>query len=425
MNKLKLFFLSFASIFLMLISATSAFAGGQLASLQADSYGSTGNDSYGRIMRVFIHPEYPCKGTEVTFKFVDPKDGDSITTGGTGQSYVFNQDRQPYFKDGIMGTTCSTYAKFFSKVYGERQVAIEVKKNGSAMNGVTMPYPPVIKVDFDGQYHADNAYNDHNYRSSSDDPYFTLTSKPTPTPVVKTPPCKNYGDLNKDGNVTAEDASIVLKIFTGTIQQQDTKNADVNGDQSITPEDARLIQRYAEGLESTFPVCKNPIPTTGINVWLLSQQSFYPNGRQATIKWGAFDGNPGTFTIYGKTASNKNNWDKLVEGEKGPSYTVKIMPNEDYYIKINGCQDKFGNCVDSNILFIPKIQKDGNITPSQTPNPTVSPTSSGDSSKTDELNKKVENLQNQLDQSKKSQSILEQRVNDLVSFIKKFFPFFK
>ena len=62
------------------------------------------------------------------------------------------------------------------------------------------------------------------------------------------------GDLNADGNVTTEDASIALRIAISI----DTPAAyhiyvgDVNDDGSITTEDSRLILRYAVGLESVF-----------------------------------------------------------------------------------------------------------------------------------------------------------------------------
>lgn len=42
-----------------------------------------------------------------------------------------------------------------------------------------------------------------------------------------------------------------------------------------------------------------------------------------------------------------------------------------------------------------------------------------------ELEQKIANLEAQLSESKKEQNILAQRINDLVSFIKKLFPFFK
>lgn len=42
-----------------------------------------------------------------------------------------------------------------------------------------------------------------------------------------------------------------------------------------------------------------------------------------------------------------------------------------------------------------------------------------------ELEQKIANLEAQLEESKKEQNILAQRINDLVSFLKKLFPFFK
>ena len=176
---------------------------------------------------------------------------------------------------------------------------------------------------------------------------------------------------------------------------------------------------------TTVPtVAPTSAPVSGINAWLLSQQLDGLNNRNIVIKWSAFDGYPGTFTIYGKTASNKNNWDKLLDGQRGPSVTVNIK-DEDYYIKVYGCQDKWGTCVDSNILFLSKTQENRKIIPPQIPNSTIYPAQSSNDNKVDELNKKMENLQTQLDQSKKTQSTLEQRINDLVTFIKRIFPFFR
>ncbi len=42
----------------------------------------------------------------------------------------------------------------------------------------------------------------------------------------------------------------------------------------------------------------------------------------------------------------------------------------------------------------------------------------------EELNRKIANLEEQIEESKREQNILTQRINDLVSFIKKLFPFF-
>ncbi len=176
-----------------------------------------------------------------------------------------------------------------------------------------------------------------------------------------------------------------------------------------------------------------PVPSANINVWLLDQRFVGQNKREVTVKWGAFGGHSGTFTIYAKQA-NKNDWDEKFDGSKGPSATFNIKANQDYQIKVNGCMDKWGICVDSNIINLPGAKDDIAYQDFHPKNDVsyVSPTPTADNNNVDQLNeqssslsKKVENLQNQLDQSKKTQGVLEQRINDLVNFIKRLFPFFK
>lgn len=162
----------------LFLFAAKSLAGGQLVSLDADSYGSTNSDgTYGRIMRV-VSQAFPCEGTEVTFKFVDPKDGDYVMTSSGNATFVFTKDRQPYYQDGE--SVCGTTAKMGSKVLGERNVTVTVKNGNSVWAD-----PPVIKVDFDGQYHSDNFYNGYSYSSSQDHLSYRLThpqTTPNPTP---------------------------------------------------------------------------------------------------------------------------------------------------------------------------------------------------------------------------------------------------
>lgn len=182
-----------------------------------------------------------------------------------------------------------------------------------------------------------------------------------------------------------------------------------------------------------FPQPSNsPAPSSNINAWVLNQQPV--NGstnRNVVIKWGAFDGHPGTFKIYVKAATNKNDWEETFDGSKGPSANITLRTDQDYHLKVYGCMDKFGICADSNILTLPKLKNNegGKRVISQEPTPisslTISPTPAGGSNQVSELDKKMENLQNQLEESRKTQSVLEQRINVLVNFIKSLFPFFK
>lgn len=237
---------------------------------------------------------------------------------------------------------------------------------------------------------------------------------------------QNDGVTNDEGRIYAE---VISKVpGNRTIYVSELRNTDG----ARRTANSSVVLNYTG--ESILPPNPTPTPTppstpapsAEINVWLLSQQLDRSTNRNIVIKWSAFDGNPGTFTIYGRATSNKNNWDKLLDGQRGPSATINIRADEDYYIKVNGCQDKAGTCVDSDILLITKLQgKDGKIVSPQNPNLIISPTPNGDNKRVDELNKRVENLQNQLEESKQRQSFLEIRLNQLVSWIKSIFPFFE
>lgn len=154
-------------VFITLFSAPVALAGGQLVHLTADTEGWTNGESYGRTMRFSLNVEYPCKDTQVTFKFVEPKDGDLITTAGEGATFIGKEN-------GPTGNHCLTYAKFQSKAYGERLVTVDVKHNGSVWES-----PPVIKVHFDGKYHTDNHYDNQAYSSYPHDRFNSPSTPPS------------------------------------------------------------------------------------------------------------------------------------------------------------------------------------------------------------------------------------------------------
>lgn len=243
-----------AGLFLLLgstIIAPSTFAGGNMFSLFADNNGWANDSGYGRIIRVYLRPEFPCKGTEITFRFVDSRDGDYIMTGSGNSTFIMQEDRSL--------NECSIYAKMAVKDAGERKVEVEIKnvvldENGNIkhLTGDTES----IRVDFDGQHHDDNIDNGYGYRSSIQNPYRVLPTTPTQMP----------------------------------------SSASTN----------------------------------------------YPT-----------------------------------------------------------------------------------IVPSQNPTPIISSVPIADEQKTEELNKRINDLQDQLDQSKKKQTVLEQKINDLINFIKKLFPFLK
>lgn len=329
-----------------LFFVSPVFAGGQLVSLYADSDGWVSDTMYGRVLRVYLHPEYPCKGTQITFKFVAPKDGDYITTGSGNSTYVMQEDRQPYYKNGILGTTCSTYAKMGSKASEERQVTVEVKNGDSIWHS-----PPVIKVHFDGKYHGDNHTDGESYRSSIDDPYWSMTSKSTPIPSSTSQPTLSGSIYVKVGN-----------------------------------------QKYIEGPK-----------------------------RQVTLSWNKVEGAV-KYNVYAHLSDMKE-YGAAIVGTGSLSTEIGINAFLDYYVKVDACNS--AGCISSSEIFVSRMKKEDRGTVVVPSPSTVTTTPSPNDSNIKELNKKVENLQNQLEESKQRQGALEARLNLIISWIKSIFPLFK
>lgn len=317
------------------IFTSQVLAGGQIVSLSADNYGWSGDAGFGRVLRVYLNPEIPCKNSEITFKFVDPKDGDLITTASGNATYVMQEDRST--------NGCGTYAKMTSKNSGSRLVTLSVTngsfewKEGKA---------PVIKVDFDGKYYPDNEYGQYRYRSSITDPYAFFNPQPT---------------------------------------------------------------------KAAFPN-----PSGELKVWELGQEKINDYSRRVTVKWNALEGSI-YYNIYVKDAG-QSDWQINGRYQKGPSYGVIYKTSQDFYIKLQGCLEKYGTCVDSNELYIPKLEdKSGG---SKTVEKPVDDLVSNNGDEVGELNKKLESLQSELAESKKRQVETESRLNTLINWLKSIFPFF-
>ena len=60
-------------------------------------------------------------------------------------------------------------------------------------------------------------------------------------------PMSLLGDVNNDGEVTAQDASLVQQHVAGKISVSDESVADVNHDGEVTSQDASLIQQKVAG----------------------------------------------------------------------------------------------------------------------------------------------------------------------------------
>ncbi|OGE26520.1 hypothetical protein A3H85_00390 [Candidatus Daviesbacteria bacterium RIFCSPLOWO2_02_FULL_40_8] len=324
----------------LILSPTVILAGGPVGQIQADTQGWRSDIGYGRNIRFFLGLGTPCLGTQVTFKFTDSQPNDYIMTSSGNETV-------------IMDESCGVYAKMASLNLATRSVTAIVKAGDKTY---TDPYIPTIKVDFDGQYHTDSAYDNYSYRTSVEDPYKDYRN-PTDYPTVK------------------------------------------------------------------------PLPTIqdDIKVWLLNQKADASvnkyGGRTATVKWSAvnIDGYKVLYDIYITESGGKTS---IRQSEYGPSAVLYLESDKDYTVKVKACINKVGSCKDSNAIVIPKFENKNGVfvTPSVTPMISVAPEQD---QTTDQLNQKINDLQNQLNESKKQQGLLETRLNDLINFIKNLFPLFR
>jgi hypothetical protein len=76
--------------------------------------------------------------------------------------------------------------------------------------------------------------------------------------ATTTPPCGAYGDVDLDGDIDKEDASIISNYINGSIylSEQRKEIADVNADKKINVVDSNIINQYVEGTINSFYVCQ-------------------------------------------------------------------------------------------------------------------------------------------------------------------------
>lgn len=362
MSKIKSIFLALLGGAFLFLFNTPVFAGGQMYSIEADSYGATNDDgTYGRIIR-FISQAKPCEGTIITFKFVDPKDGDYIMTSSGNATFTFTANREPYYKNGEQ--VCGTTAKMGSKVKGERDVTVVV--TDTANNSLAQP--PIIKVDFDGQYHADNSYNGYNYRSSQDDPYYVAGYRGTPEMVY---PVDNQ-TLDLEG-------AYMFKV------------------KPVTGSSGYLFGLFQDGQM----VYENYRDTRTLS----------SNGEFALWETNPFHAkfHTGPVSVWVRAYVNNQWTDARI-------ITINLTP------RCNGCPVPVPTSQPSG-LPTPSIQPYPQVTPPAIPPGQIVVVT--DSSASAALQNKVDELQKKLEESQQRQGLLERQLNQIVNWIKSIFPFFR
>ncbi len=83
---------------------------------------------------------------------------------------------------------------------------------------------------------------------------------PSPSPSPEPGPL--FGDVSKNGVITAFDAALVLQHVVGIIQLtgEELTSADVSGDGTVSAFDATLILQFVVEIRSRFPVEGGPVP---------------------------------------------------------------------------------------------------------------------------------------------------------------------
>ncbi len=161
------------------------------------------------------------------------------------------------------------------------------------------------------------------------------------------------------------------------------------------------------------------------------QNVSYPisTSHQVGLKWGPIDG----ADYYNLHLFDSGHIEKTIPSVlHQTSFSLGLDAYSDYYIRVNACKNN-GNCVTSNELFIHKLFS-GNPpygSPQVTIYPSVAPgviTITGNpvsNQNIEELNQKIGNLQNQLEQTNKRQQTLTDTLNGFISWAKTHLPFFK
>lgn len=379
MNKLKLFASGFTALFLMLIPVKIASAGGALFSVMPDGNSDTNNNGANiRVVRVFLHPEWPCKGTEITLKFVEPKEGDFINVGSENQPYVIQEDRQPNYKDGVMGTTCGTYAKVGSKFVGDRLFTVTVKNKETQTSSIVL--------------HMDGK----NYGGMAEDPYWSMTTDewkknnplPTANPATAAMPGVPEMVYPSDGQVLGIDGAYMFKVkpvnnasgyLFGFFQNNDMIYENYRDNRTLSSNG-----EFAVWESNTF---HNKFKLGKVKVLIRALvNNQWTDAREITIIL-APGGGTNTNT---QTAATRASIQQVTE-TAGPATREQFVTE----------------------------QKPPVIKPSQK---IVVVT---DSSVSAALQQRINALEKKLIESERRQSVLETQLNQLVSWIKSVFPFFK
>lgn len=238
---------------------------------------------------------------------------------------------------------------------------------------------------------------------------------------------QNSDATNDEGRIYAK---VISKVSGNrTIYVSELRNADGT---RITANSTVVLKYTGEFTPPPNPTpspAPQPLPEGEFYVKIGVQR--YTDGpkRYVYLSWSQVQ-NAVKYNVYARLSDIKEYGGALV-GTGSLSTEIGINAFLDYYAKVDACNS--AGCISSTEVFVPRMKKEEGgaiVVPSPSTvttvptAPSIKPSISNNSN-IDELNKKVENLQNQLEESKQRQGFLETRLNQLVSWIKSIFPFFK
>lgn len=323
-------------------------------------------------IRSHLDPGVPCKGTTVTFKYENPESGDNISMGGSNNSYTFTEDN---FKvvNGKKIPDCSTsYVKFFSTNNTQKTAIIEYKTADGKV------YSSKYVLNFQLSTPGNTESEDKNPLPWEED---YAKKSPSPSPVPTSFPMPQAPDIiyPKDGQTLDLEGVYMFKV-------NPVKGASgyLFG---LFQDDVMVYENYRDG------------------------KTLSSNGEFAL-----WESNPGHAKFHAGDvrvmirALVNNQW------TDARTITIHLEPG------CKGCP-------------VPVISPRPSAMPSSTPQlypqqspPNIPPSQIivvTDSSVSAALQAKVNELQKKLEQSQQKQSILEERLNQIISWIKSIFPFFK
>lgn len=337
-------------------------------------------------VRTHLAPDVACKGTTVTFKYENPEPGDNVSAAGSDGSYTFTEDT---FKivSGVKVPDCNTYAKFYSTNNKQKYGVTEYK----TADGKT--YSSIVSLNFHLATPGSTS-SEETFPLPWESQYVPLpTVAPVASPTPVAPPVTPIPSPNTQVSYQAPEM--------------------------VYPKDGQVLD-----LEGAYMFKVKPVSSASGYLFGLFQDQVmvYENYRDHRIlssngEFAVWESNPyhnkfhkGELKVMVRTLIN-GQWSDARE------ITVQLRP-----------RNANAPAAGSNTPDKPNVTVTGPFT-SSWPKPILRKTGNvqvvTDSSAGAALQKKIEELENKLQQSQQRQSTLESRLNKLIDLLKSILPFFK